>query len=158
MYTGTALALVVSLFLTGFFWEIGAAGRAHSLYIYYVEISKRSVLFSLAVVIVTVLVFISRYPLHLPLQTRVCGLFFSAFVLSEAARLLFDSTMPRLINSYVDRAESVFAMICLFSWAVFLRRENTETAPLVRVSSQREDHLLQQLNSLNDLMARAARR
>ncbi|HWF11141.1 MAG TPA: hypothetical protein VG297_21880 [Bryobacteraceae bacterium] len=157
MYAGIALSLTLSLLATGFFWSGGALGRAHS-HLYYLEISKRAVVFGLAVVIVTILLCLSRYPLHLGRNTLVSSLCFSALFLSEAARLLLDSLMPKLHNHFVDGVESGFIFFCLIGWAVFLRPESATAAPQIHYSSAGEDDLLRQLNSLNALLARAARR
>jgi hypothetical protein len=81
MYAGVALALGISLLLTGFFWASAAVGRAHSR-LFYFEVSQRSIVFSLAVVIVVILFFLSKYPLHLNKNTLVSSAFFSAVLLS----------------------------------------------------------------------------
>jgi hypothetical protein len=158
MYAGIVFSLSISLVLTYFFWSGSAAGRAHSPYLYYVELIKRCVFFTLALVIVTLLVFLSRYPLHLSRNTLVSSFFFSALFLSETARLLVDSMVTLLHNPAVDWAQSGFIFICLFGWTLMLKRESRTTPPQIRFPSPREEHLLQQLNSLNQLMARASRR
>jgi len=157
MYAGIVLALIVSLLLTGFFWDSAASGRAHS-GIFYFEASKRSVVFALALVIIAILLVLSKYPLHLSRDSVVSSAFFGVLFLSEASRLLVDSLAPKLHNDYVDWAEDVFATICLVAWAAMLRHEPHKAPEPVRFSRPQEDQLLQQLNSLNQLMTRAARR
>src|SRR6185312_4690677 len=105
MYACTTLSLGISLSVTGLLWGGGAMARANSHYVYYVEIAKRSVVFSLAAVLITLLVFLSRYPLDTGVNTMVCSLAFSALFLSEAARLLLDSTMEHLSNQAIDRIQ-----------------------------------------------------
>jgi hypothetical protein len=157
MYAGLALALAVSLGLTGFFWNSQTSGRAHS-HLFYVEVTKRSVVFTLAIVIVTILLSLSKYPLGLSRNTLVSSVVFSVLFLSEACRLLIDSLMPRLFNLYVDWTQSVFVSICLIGWAALLKPEVERDPAQVRFSRPEEDHLLRQLNSLNHVMTRAARR
>jgi hypothetical protein len=157
MYGGVALALGVSLLLTGFFWTGGAIGRTHSK-LYYLEVSHRSIVFSLAFVIVTILLFLSRYPLRLSRDTLVSSTFFSVVFLSEAAGLLVDSLAPLLYNLHVDWTECVFVSICLFAWATLLKPESGRAPARITFSTPSEDHLLQQLNALNQMMTRAARR
>ena len=83
---------------------------------------------------------------------------FGVLFLSEAAQLLIDSLAPNLRNHFVDWAESLFIFVCLVGWAAMLRPE-TEHAPVqVKFSSPHEDQLLEQLNALNQLMTRVARR
>jgi hypothetical protein len=157
MYAGMALAVGISLFLAGFFWNNSASGRAHS-HVYYFELSKRSIVFSLAFVIVTILIFLSKYPLHLSRNTLVSSAFFSILFLSEASRLLVDSLAPQLHNQYVDWTENIFTSLCLFGWAALLKPESQQLPVRIRFPSPREDHLLDQLNALNRLMTRAAKK
>lgn len=154
---GVALALGISLTVTGFFWSGAAAGRAHS-YLFYLHVTQRSIVFTLAIAIVTILWFLSKYPLHLGRSILVSSSFFSLLFLSEAVRLLIDSLAPKLYNLRADWAQSVFISLCLVAWAVLLGPETQKKTSQVRVSYAHEEHLLQQLTSLNQLMARATRR
>jgi hypothetical protein len=156
MYTGVALALSISLLVTHLFWSGGARGRSVGLF--YFEISQRSVVFTLALVIVTILMVLSRYPLHLSKNALVSGGFFSILYLSEASQLLFDSLAPKLYNLYVDWADSVFVLICLLGWAALLKPETDIIQPRISFSTPQEDHLLQQLDALNEMMTRSVRR
>ena len=110
--------------------------------------------------IVTILIFLSKYPLHLSRNTVVSSAFFSVLFLSEACGPVTDrQSRARLYKSYyVDWAESAFTAICLVGWAALLRPEPSTAPTRVTFSTPQEDHLLQQLNSLNQLMTRAARR
>jgi len=156
MYAGLALALCISLLMTGLLWSGETRGR--SIHLFYFEVSKRSIVFTLAFVIVTILLFLSKYPLHLSRNTLVSSVFFSVLFLSEAARLLVDSLAPQLHIHAVDWTESAFAFVCLLGWAAFLKPEPPKVPAQVRFSRPEEDHLLNQLNSLNQFMTRAARR
>jgi len=157
MYAGVALALSLSLLLTGFFWSSRAMVRGDAR-LYYVEVSERSIVFTLAFVIVTILLFLSKYPLHLGRNTLVSSAFFSVLFLGEAARLLIDSLAPKLNIHAVDWAGTVFMSLCLFGWAAMLKPESRVAPAQIRFTSPDEDHLLRQLDSLNQLMTRAARR
>jgi hypothetical protein len=158
IYGGVALSLFISLALTGFFWSGGASGRAHS-HLFYFEVSKRSIMFSLAVVIVALLLCLSKYPLDLGRNTLVSGAFFSVLFLSETFRLLLDSLAPELHIHYVDWVESAFVSLSLLGWAALLAPQaEGSTAHIKFVRSPQEDLMLEQLNSLNQLMTRAVRR
>jgi hypothetical protein len=156
MYSGVALALSISLLLTRFFWGHGA--RGHSAPLFYFEVSQRSVVFTLAVVVVAILLSLSKYPLHLNKNALVSSIFFSVLFLSEACRLLVDTLAPRLFNDYVDWSEAIFISICLIGWAAMLRPEPATAPARITFSAPQEEHLLQQLNALNQMMTRAARR
>jgi hypothetical protein len=157
MYGGVTLSLGISLLLTGFFWSGTASGRAHSR-LFYFEVSQRSIVLTLALVILTILLFLSKYPLHLSRNTLVSSSFFSVLFLSEAIRLLIDSLAPQLNIHYVDWTEAVFMSICLAGWATLLKPETHRIPKRITFSTPQEDHLLQQLNALNQMMTRAARR
>jgi hypothetical protein len=157
MYTGVGLSLAISLMITGFFWQGAAAGRAHS-HLFYFEISVRSVVFSLAAAIIANLIFLSKYPLHLSKNTLVCSFFFSAMFIGQACGLLYDSLTPELHNHYIDSIGEFFVIACLAGWAAMLKPEPARAPAKICFSSQHEDHLLEQLNSLNQLMTRSARR
>lgn len=156
MYAGVALALAISLLAARLFWGGGARGRSADLF--YFEVSQRSVVFTLAFVIATILLFLSKYPLHLGRNTLVSSVFFSVLFLSEASQLLIDSLSPHLYSPYADWAEVIFIIVCLLGWAALLRPELAGAPERITFSTPKEDYLLQQLDALNQVMTRAARR
>ena len=103
MYAGILLSVASSAAIAGIFWR-GGAGKRDS-FLFYLEVVQRSVVFSLALVIVTILFVLSRYPLHLGRNTYFSSLFFSLLFLSDAVRLLIDSLSLGLYNLYVDWSE-----------------------------------------------------
>jgi hypothetical protein len=156
MYAGVALALGISLLVTHFFWSGGPHGRSADLF--YFEVSQRSVIFTLAFVVVTILLFLSKYPLHLSRNTLVSSVFFSILFLSEACRLLVDSLAPKLHDDYADWPEAICVCICLVGWAVMLKPETGAVPARIALSTPHEDLLLHQLDALNQMMTRSARR
>jgi hypothetical protein len=157
MYAAVALSLVVSAIFTASVWSGTALGRSFS-HLYYFETAQRSVVFALALVIVTIVVFLSKYPLHLTRNTMLsCG-FFSFLFLSEALQQLIDSLQPLLSHPRVDLAESCIRCACFLAWALLLRKERQHVPAKITFSTPREEHLLAQLNALNHLMTRSARR
>jgi hypothetical protein len=155
MYAGTGLSVAVSLVLTRVFWAVGASGR-QKWGLFYFEVAQRSIVFSLAVVIIAIIFVLSKYPLHLGRNTYVSCAFFSALFLSEAIELFVDALTRELFNRYADWTADFVIAFCLVGWAALLR---PQTAAVARVAfaDPQEDHLLQQLDSLNQLMSRAAR-
>ena len=154
MYLGILFATAGSLLMVSVFRPNSSDGSVHLLYL---EISQRSIVFSLAVVIATILFFLSRYPLHLGKNTYVSSAFFSALFLSDAVRLLIDSLSRQLYLPEVDQVESAFIVICLITWACMLHAESREPVA-VTFSNPQEDHLLEQLASLNQMLGRTVRR
>ncbi|HEX4134197.1 MAG TPA: hypothetical protein VHY84_06205 [Bryobacteraceae bacterium] len=157
MYAGVTLALAISLLVTGFFWSGAAEGRAHS-HLFYVEVSQRSIVFTLSLAIAAILLVLSKYPLHLSKNNVISSACFGFLFLCDAARLLIDSLAPKLYNNFVDWTEAAAVSACLLTWAALLKPA-TETVPArVKFTAPDEEHLLQQLDSLNQLLAKAARR
>lgn len=156
MYLALGLSVCVSLVLTKYLWNAGASGRV-KWGLFYLEITQRAIVLALVAVILAILFALSRYPLHLGRNTYVSCAFFSILFLSEAAELFIDATARGLFNQFVDRTQSVFVALCLASWALLLRPEKVPAAR-VAFSTPQEEHLLHQLDALNQMMTRAARR
>ena len=155
MYGGTAISVSASLALTTMLWNGGARGRSN---LFYVEVVNRSVVFTLAVIVVAILVFLARYPLNLHPNTYVSTSFFSAVFLSEAAVMLVDSLNQYLYSAQVDRVQTIFVAGCFLGWALMLRPQIVTAPARVTVENSAEKELLQQLESFNSLLARAGRR
>ena len=155
MYGATAISVTASLAITTMFWNGGAHGRSN---LFYVQVVNRSVVFTLAVIVAAILVFLARYPLNLHRNTYVSTSFFSAVFLSEAAVMLVDSLNQHLYSAQVDRMQTIFVAACFIGWAVMLRPQTVMAPARVRVENAAEKELLQQLESFNSLLARAGRR
>jgi hypothetical protein len=156
MYAGIVLSAVASAAIAGIFWRGGAGNRDS--FLFYLEVVQRSVVFGLALVIITILFVLSRYPLHLNQNAYFSSLFFSLLFLSDAARLLIDSLAPRLYNLYVDWTECIVVAALLSVWTHLLRPERAAGPSRVTVSTPGETHLLAQLESLNEFLDSAGRR
>jgi hypothetical protein len=155
MYGALITASLASLLLAAAFWG-GPTGHQSKL-LFYLDFLDRSIVFSLAVVIVSLLLFQSHYPLGLHRNTYTSSGFFSAIFLSLAAQLLVDSLMPDLYSRFADIAQLAFASLCLVAWAVMLRREEVRPQRIT-FQSPEEHELLRQLESMNRMLTRAGRR
>jgi hypothetical protein len=125
---------------------------------YYAMLAERSTVFTLALFILIILFFLSRYPMQMPRNFSVsCSLFCTVF-LSEAFVLFFETTNPR--GAFVpdlDLAQVVVSIVCLISWAFLLKPESVAEPEVRRPNGESEEQLLAQLESLNRLLSRAAR-
>jgi hypothetical protein len=155
-YVGVAAAAVISVGAAAWLPQAGASGSRH---LFYLEVLQRSVIFTLAVVILAVLYFLSRYPLQLSRNTMVSAIVFSALFLSDAIRLLVDSLQTLLASRAADWTESAFIVACLAAWSFLVRKEPEGSPAPARISfpSPGEEELLHQLDTLNNLLGRAAR-
>ncbi len=131
---------------------------ANSRRLFYELVFERSITFSLAVIIIILMIFLSRYPLQLDRNTYVASGFFSAMFLAQAAVRLIDSTTLRLIARYADYPEVGFTALCFLGCGMMLRSASVQTPKRVAANKPRETELLQQLESLNNILSRSARR
>ena len=157
MYAGTLLAVIaLSLPLPAIFRRGSDAWRLH---LFYLEVSQRSVVFSLAVVIADDSVL--SFALSTPSEPEY--IYFERFFqrpVPQRCRPVphrqFDACS--ITTTHVDWAEGDFYVACLI--VMGLSAEAGALAKLARVtfSSPGEDHLLEQLASLNQLLGRTVRR
>jgi hypothetical protein len=156
MYAGIVLSAGASAVIAGIFWQGGAGNRASRLF--YLEVGQRSVVFSLALIIVTILFVLSRFPTRLSRNTYYSSLFFSLIFLCEAVRLLIDSMAPRLFDDQADGAANAVIALLLVAWGALLVREPAPKISGIHFSRLGEKRLIEQLDSLNEFLTRAGRR
>jgi hypothetical protein len=156
LYAGVLFSIGMSLALTRLFLYSGPHPRS-KWGLFYIEMAKRSVVFSLVIAIIAIVFVLSKYPLNLGRNTYLACAFFSSMFLIEAAQLLVDSSKRLFFYELADNVAAISIFTCLFAWALLMR---TQAAPALRVAvpTAYEGRLLHQLESLNSLMIRAARR
>ena len=147
-----AIVAVGAILLTTLFW--GEVGSSH--YLFYMLVLSRSVKFGLAAVIISFLVFLSRYPLNLHRNIYVSSNFFGALFLIEAADDLIDSISPRLFSASVDTATVFLSTLLCLGWAAILRSPASEPVTVI-FDSAADRELLRQLESLNNTLSRVGR-
>jgi hypothetical protein len=106
--------------------------------LFYELVFDRLMHFTLALVIMMQMYFLSRYPLHLDRNIRVASGFFSAMFLGQSVVTLIDT--------------------CFAGWGLLLQPASAPAPIRSGVSEPREAELLQQLESLNQMLTRSARR
>jgi hypothetical protein len=152
-------ALIASLLIFLAFFRLPWAHESPNTRLLFYELAlDRLIHFSLALIIMVQLYFLSHYPLHLDRNTRTASGFFGAMFLVESAAHLLDTLTPNLHLKEVDYFEVAFSALCFLGWGLMLRGA---TAPLPRADSARqprEAELLQQLESLNEMLSRSGRR
>ncbi len=127
--------------------------------LYYELIFDRSLHFGLAAIIVALIWFLSRYPLHLTRNTYVASGFFSAVFLAESAARLIDTLNPALYVNDIDRLEIVLVAVAFAVWGMMLQSPATAPAPArAPANPDREAELLRQLDAMNAVLTRSVRR
>jgi len=156
LYVALGLSVAVSIVITRTFHS--SSGAPSSQQLVYVLWLDRSIGFTLTVTIGILMLFLSRYPLHLDRNTYVASGFFSAMFLAMGAVKLLDSISKDLYLVYADYAEVAFAAVCFAGWGIMLRPAEQPAQARPVINKPREAELLQQLESLNQILSRSVRR
>src|SRR5262249_43097270 len=124
---------------------------------FYFEVADRSVLLSLALVVILTLTFLSRFPLRLKGNTWAALIGFSAVILSLASARLLDSLAPHLAAGWADNLELAAEAAVYAVWAAKLRAEEAQAPARVIFRHADEAELLQKLDAMNGILRRAGR-
>jgi hypothetical protein len=151
-----AVSIAVSFFVA-LYLPPRQGGTALSQWLVYEVVFDHFINFGLAVIVLILMWFLSRYPFDLDRNTYVASGFFSAMFLAQAADRLIDSISPHLFAHYADYPEVGFAAICFLIWGVMMRPASAPVRAAIRVNETREAVLLQQLASLNGILSRSVR-
>jgi hypothetical protein len=145
MYGAVVVAIVSSLLIAAAFWRTDIPSK-----VYYVMVANRSVVFALAVILISLLIFLSHYPLVLTINRKISTFAFGAIFLSEATALLLDSLAERLNVPLADSVADAFGAVCLVVWGAMLRAPQPALA-LKQPDTAEEERLLKQLDSLEQM-------
>jgi len=156
LYAAILVSVGTSIALTGLFSYSGSQPRS-KWGLYYIGMEQRSINLTLVIAILAILFVISKYPLNLGRNTYLSCAFFSAMFLIEAGQLLVDGSKRLVFSELAENVAAISTSACLFVWG-FLLRAQAAPAPRTAVPTAHEDRLLQQLEALNSLMIRTARR
>ena len=154
-YAALTLSVALSVVLVQ---TLTAGGARNSNLLRYELILDRSIEVTLTLSIAILMLILSRYPLHLDRNTYVASGFFSAIFLALGAVKLLDSLATHLYIDFVDRAEVIFCAVCFVGWGLMLRPAEKPAPARAVADKPREAELLQQLDSLNQILSRSSRR
>jgi len=123
----------------------------------YVYAAERGMDFSLAIFIVLILFFLTRYPVPLSRNVVVHAAVFSLFFLSNTFGLLLHSVFGLHLKNEVDMFLMGTSSACLVAWLFLLNAKGEK----VRVSTLHfgrgdEARILLQLDSLNNTLLRVS--
>ena len=125
-----------------------------------VEVTGRNVVFGLALSIIVLLLLISRYPIQLHRNVLVNCIAFSALLLGESAEMLMDHLTNLRHTVILDVTLMAFNIACFIVWGFLLSPQGARQIIHIRrgFTANDERRLLGQLESLNALGVRAARK
>ena len=157
MYGVVALAVCISLLSVVVTFRQAAGAHSKISYYYLIE---RGIVFALVLFIVSMLWFLSRYPVRLSRNILIHCFLYSALFLCDAALLLVQSLTLMRYTAMLNLALLTISAACFTGWAALFSKKGE--GELVRVrhyqDSMDEDRLLSELNSINSTLLRAARR
>jgi hypothetical protein len=154
LYTALFIALSVTALILRKPWP----GTEIDRLLFYELVLERSITFGLAVIVIILMIFLSRYPLHPGRNTYVASGFFSAMFLAQAVVRLIDTLAPNLhAGTAADYPEVAFTALCLLGWGVMLRPAEAPEPTRPPADERREAELLHQLESLNSILSRSSR-
>jgi hypothetical protein len=155
MYLGVVVAVTLSVL--SLVPHITPATPQESTIMGYILATERGVDFSLAIFILLILLFLSRYPVPLSRNVVVHSVVFSLFFLSNTLVMLLYSVFGLHVNSEINLFLMGICSACMVAWLVLLNAKGEK----VRVSTLHfgrgdEERILHQLDSLNDTLLRAS--
>jgi hypothetical protein len=124
---------------------------------FFVVVSERGVYTALAIFIVLLLAFLSRYPIKLRRNVRVHAVAYSIFFLNGGLVTLSRSVLGMKELGTVTAVNMGLNLACLFSWLILLNPAGEILAGRKPAASEHERRLMMQLDGLNAAMMRVSR-
>jgi hypothetical protein len=157
------LAMTVSVIISGLSLlpRIKPSTAQRSKMMAYVLATERGVNTALAIFIVLLLLFLSRYPVRLSRNVRTHSVIYSVFFLSNTFVVLMRSLFGLRMVDEVNIALMGVAAVCLVAWLALLSPQGAEAvapAPSATLGPQYEHRLLTQLDSLNAALLKVGAR
>ncbi|MFB3827572.1 MAG: hypothetical protein ACE15B_12440 [Bryobacteraceae bacterium] len=157
LYAALAIALALSLF------SLAAPARDpfnQSRLIALLLVIERGLLLSVVLFLILMLAFLSRYPITLTRNVLIHSIVYSLFFLSYTLAFLIRSMLGYQVAKPVNLALSGVSALCALTWAVLLSPAGEHRPIRLRGvwSRSRERVLVEQLDSINAALLRAARK
>jgi hypothetical protein len=119
-------------------------------YMGYEFATARGIDFALAIFLLLILLFLSRYPIKLSRNVVVHATLYTFFFFAAALTIFLRSLFGLQSNHAINISLLGFSSVCIVAWLVFLSPHGEEVqAHFPVISPQRERSALRQLESLN---------
>jgi hypothetical protein len=157
MYLGITVAVTLSLL--SLLPHITPATPQRSRIMGYILATERGVDFSLAIFILLILFFLTRYPVPLTRNVVVHSVVFSLFFLSNTLGLLLRSVFGLHVSPEINLFLMGISSACVVAWLVLLNAKGEKVQVTTRQFGRGDEaRILLQLDSLNDTLLRASRK
>ena len=157
LYAALSIALLASLL--GMVPRSGPMPKSHLLPYYFV--AERAIYFSLVVFLLSILLFLMRFPVTLNRNTIVHYAVYSVYFLSNTVIFLLLSMVGKSVTRQINYTISAVTVGTLIAWLVLLNPAGEKYKVKLRpawMPANREAELIGQLNSLNAALLRATRK
>ena len=121
---------------------------------------ERGVVFSLVIFLLLILLFLSQYPVALNRNILVHSVVYTVFFLGISMTILIRNVVGHELMRTLNNVVLALSAACYLAWIFFLTRAGESRVMTLRHSwtSDDEQRLIEQLNSINATLLRAARR
>lgn len=139
---------------------IPSAGVESSRVLFWCLPVERGVVFSLVIFLLLILAFLSIYPVALCRNILVHCVVYSVFFLGISMMILIRNMVGYEITHLLNTVVLAMNLGCYAAWTFFLTREGERRITMLRQNWTPEDEqrLVDQLNSINTTLLRAARK
>ena len=154
MYVGIVVSAAVSALTLVLKIKPSAPQRSNLLG--YFLVTERGIDLSLAIFILLILFFLSRYPVALSRNVRLHATLYSVYFLSNTFGLLMRGLFGLHLADLVDLLLMGATTGCMIAWLFLLNPAGEQAADkLPRLSGEHERHLLTQLDAVNAALLKA---
>jgi hypothetical protein len=156
MYVGVGVSVVLSILslIPKFTPSIPQRSRVMGYYLG----AERGVTLGLAIFLVVMIFFLSRYPVPMSRNLMVHAGVFSIFFFSNYLAWLLRSVFGITVNVQVSLSVSAISAVCTFAWFFLLTAKGEEVpASLPSFGAEYEQRALEQLNALNATLLKISR-
>jgi hypothetical protein len=154
MYAALAVAIPISILSLIPHFTIHTPDKTR--YMGYEFATARGIDFSLALFLVLILLFLSRYPMKLSRNVIVHAALYTILFFSDAFAV-FLRTFKIVATETLNIVMTGLACACIAAWLILLGRRGEERHEhLPSISPQREKNALRQLESLNATLLKAS--
>jgi hypothetical protein len=156
MYVSVALALAISLL--SLLAKLTPAMPQRTRLMGYFIFTERGIDSSLAIFILLILLFLSRYPIKLSRNVRVHALIYSVFFLSNTVGLFLRMLFGLKASDHLNMVFTAISAGSMIAWLLLLSPAGEEIPQeQMRVRPDQEQRLLTQLDALNASLLRVSR-
>jgi hypothetical protein len=156
MYVAIAVAVAISI--ASLLPRIKPTTPLYSRTLGYFFAVQRGLYFSLVLFILLILVFLSRYPVHLSRNVLVHAALYSIYFLFGTLGVLLRTIFGNSIRDQVNLFLTGMSSICVFAWFFLLTRKGEESQTNIPLfGPEQERRALEQLEALNATLLKVSR-